>query len=196
MESQFSSIRKSCYAQLRMIGQIRSCLTVKTTETLVRNLVISRLDYCNSLLISIPDYLIHKLQLLQNNAARLVYRLRKYDHITPALISLHWLPITMRPRFKMCLLVFKCFRRSAPDYLFDLLEIQEPQRSLRSGRDTRLLTVPRSSSKLGERAFSISAPMVWNTLPFTLRQIDSVQVFKKELKNHFFVLAYMNTDLL
>ena len=134
----------------------------------------------------------HKLQLLQNNAARLVYRLRKFDHVTPALISLHWLPVSMRPRYKLCSLVFKCLSGSGPEYLSALLVKQDPQRSLRSAQDTELLVIPRTSSKLGERAFSVAGPRIWNTLPFELRKTADIERFKKDLKNHFFVMAYQD----
>lgn len=192
METHVNNLRKSCYAQLRMIGRIRPCLTIETTKSLVRNLVLTRLDYCNSLLIDVPAFLVNKLQLVQNSAARLVYRQRKHDHITPALISLHWLPVAMRSRFKLCLLVYKCLRGTGPKYLNELLSLQDSKRSLRSTQDTRLLQIPRSSSKLGQRAFSISGPVVWNTLPLELRKKDSLQAFKKHLKTHFFTLAYQD----
>ena len=145
MEAHVNHVRKTCYAQLRMIGRLRTCLTSTTTHSLVRNLVLTRLDYCNAVLIDIPEFLIHKLQVLQNNAARLVFRLRRYDHASPALISLHWLPVAMRPKYKVCVLVFQCLSGSGPEYLASLLEIQESRLSLRSAQDNLLLVVPRTS---------------------------------------------------
>ena len=69
--------------------------------------VMSRLDYCNALLIGIQQDLIAKLQRLQNSAARIVSRTRKYEHITPVLIKLHWLLIKLRIQFKVLLLVYE-----------------------------------------------------------------------------------------
>ena len=77
----------------------------------------SRLDYCNSLLYDIGDGLVKKLQAVQNSAARVVTGTRKYDHITPVLRDLHWLPVRHRIDFKVTMSVFKCIDGLAPQYL-------------------------------------------------------------------------------
>ena len=83
--------------------------------------VMSCLDYCNALLIGIQQDLIAKLQRLQNSAARIVSRTRKYEHITPVLIKFHWLPIKFRIQFKVLLLVYKALNGLAPKYIKELL---------------------------------------------------------------------------
>ena len=75
-------------------------LTEDATKTVMQSLVMSRLDYCNALRIGIQQDLIAKLQRLQNSAARIVSRTRKYEHITPVLIKLHWLPIKSSSKTK------------------------------------------------------------------------------------------------
>ena len=92
---------------LRNIGHVRKRLTESTAKQLVQSLVISRLDYCNNLLRGLPSEMLAKLQLVQNNAARLITRTKRRDHITPVLIKLHWLPIKARIDFKILLFVFK-----------------------------------------------------------------------------------------
>ena len=101
-----SVVKKSSF-HLRNIGKARRVLTEDATKTVMQSLVMSRLDYCNALLIWIQQDLIAKLQRLQNSAARIVSRTRKYEHITPVLIKLHWLPIKFRIQFKVLLLVYK-----------------------------------------------------------------------------------------
>ncbi|XP_062571108.1 uncharacterized protein LOC134233132 [Saccostrea cucullata] len=96
MQMQISSVSRACYYQLRNIGRIRPLITEDACKTLVCSLVTSRLDYANALLYGINTTEIAKLQRIQNTAARIITRSRKREHITPILVSLHWLPIDKR----------------------------------------------------------------------------------------------------
>ena len=183
-----SVVKKSSF-RLRNIGKARRVLTEDATKTVMQSLVMSRLDYCNALLIGIQQDLIAKLQRLQNSAARIVSRTRKYEHITPVLIKLHWLPIKFRIQFKVLLLVYKALNGLAPKYIKELLVPYKPRRHLRS-EAKGLLDEPRTRLKFGDRAFSISAPRLWNALPQHLKDSTSCQAFKKCLKTHLFRLAH------
>ena len=81
-------------------GMIRPYLSEKATAILVRSLILSKLDYVNSLLYGMSEGLLDKLQRIQNNAARLVYRKKKFDHVTPLMKELHWLPVRQRIEFR------------------------------------------------------------------------------------------------
>jgi hypothetical protein len=184
-----SSTAKSCYFHLRRISQIRKHLSTEATTKLIISLVISRLDYCNSLLSGLPDSTIQTLQRVQNSAARLILKKKKSDHISPLLISLHWLPISKRIEYKMCLLAYKCLHSSAPHYLSDLLHLYTPSRSLRSSSDPLSFRIPRTKlTTYGPRSFSVAAPIAWNKLPLSLRQLPTLSSFKSALKTHLFSL--------
>ena len=83
-------------------------LTVAATKQLVQALVISRLDYCNSLLTGIQTSLMSRLEMVQHRAARLIFRSSGHQSVTVLMKDLHWLPVTSRVRFKVLVLVFKC----------------------------------------------------------------------------------------
>ncbi len=171
--------------ELRRINSIRHYLSVQATKTLVSAFVLSRLDYCNSLLSGCPQYLLNRLQKVQNNAARLILKAPKTDHITPHLRTLHWLPIDARIKYKLCSLCFGAITSTGPVYLSDLLKIYTPSRQLRSSADIRILCIPSVNTKsYGERSFSYTAPTLWNTLPKDIR--FSVSSFGSAFKTHLF----------
>ena len=98
MENQIQSIIlcQSVNFHLRSINSVRDSLTDEATVLLVHALITSKLDYCNSLLHGLPDKLLNRLQHLQNIAARIVSHTSKFEHITPVMYELHWLPVEMR----------------------------------------------------------------------------------------------------
>ena len=102
---------------LRQIRALAAHLPSFATKALVISLVLSKLDYCDSVMVGLPKTLTRRLQSVVNAAARLVMRKHKYDHITPILSELHWLGIERKIKFKVALLVFKCLKEMAPPYL-------------------------------------------------------------------------------
>ena len=176
------------FCQLRRIGKkIRSFLSTDAANKLAVSLILSRLDYCNSLLAGLPDNKLNKLQRIQNHAARLVLRKSRHASATALLRTLHWLPVKARIQYKIACLCFQCiYQNSMPPYISDLLHPYCPSRTLRS-LDTSLLTVPRFSLEtFGKRSFSVFGPTVWNSLPLSLRKTQCFTTFKTKLKTHLF----------
>ena len=138
--------------------------------------VTCRLDNGNALLYGLPKYLIAKLQVVLNCAAHLILCKQKYDHATPLLTQLHWLPVSQRIIFKILLLTFKLLNGIAPTYLIELLDRYVSPRPLRSS-SRGLLKVPRSNTKYGDRSFSVCAPTLWNSLPDHLRLIQQLLTY-------------------
>ena len=139
--------------------------------------VLSRLGYCNSLLAGCPKYLLSKLQKVQNNVARLIFRTNRSAHVTPMLHSLHWLLIEQRIEYKLSLLCFKIISHQAPIYLSELLHFCTPSRQLRSSADTRVFRIPSFRTKsCGQRSFSYHVPIIWNQLPVSVSHSNSCQL--------------------
>ena len=185
MIPQVNSVCKSAFHQLRNIARIRKYLSPKTTELLVHTFVSSKLDFCNSLLHGIPKHLLRKL-------ARLVTSSSKFNHITPLLMQLHWLPIAERIKFKIVLLTFKGLHDLSPSYIKELLTPYCPARMLRSSSTLLLARSDYNMKTYGARAFAIFAPELWNQLPDDIRSIDNLTTFKSKLKTYFFKIAFKN----
>lgn len=186
-------INKNCskaFRGLYNIKQIRKFPSTDTTKILVHAFITLHLDYCKSLLFGLPGYQQERLQIMLNAAARVICFIPKYDHITPSLIKLHWLPVKQRVEFKIALLVFKAVYGLSPVYLTNLLQIQPTRRYKLRSDDKELLFIPRSKSKSGDRAFTIAGPRIWNNIPLDIRLSANLETFKKNLKTYLFKKAY------
>ena len=193
-----SHITKLCapsFYYVYNIRRIRKYLSRQSTEILVHAFITSRLDYCNGLLYGLPECLLNKLQRIQNDCARLIFREQKFCHVTPFIYELHWLPIKCRIEFKILLITFKILNFLAPTYLLSLIPLMLPSKyNLRNSIDNLLLSYPRFKSKatLGDRSFTFAAPELWNALPFDIRSASTVSSFKAKLKTHLFRHALLS----
>ena len=162
-------------------------LTQDVTRHLVQSLILSRIDYCNVAFAGLPQRSIIRLQAVINAAARLVLRLKKFDHISNAIRDqLQWLRIGDRINFKLCILMYKCLNNCAPAYLADNIKplADDPRRSRLRSSKTADVFIPATKTKMGDRAFRVAGPRAWNSLPSTLQGIKTEATFKKQLKLH------------
>ena len=189
MKDHISSICKTSHFHLRNIGLIRKYLTQDACATLIHSLISSRIDYCNSLLANLPKSSVMPLQRIQDTAARIIALKSKYDHITPVLHALHWLPIKQRIMFKTILLVFRCIQNTAPSYLSELIALRKSSYHTRSSQHITL-EYATPSNTYAARSFSINGPMLFNSLPHHIRDIHTLSAFKSSLKTFLFTASF------
>ena len=178
---------RTAFFHLRRISRVRKQLNRSISETLVNCFITSRLDYCNSLLVALPNCTIQKLQYVQNAAAKLIMLKRKRDHVTPLLKELHWLPIRYRTQFKILVLTWKILNNLAPMNISGMISEYKPTINLRSRNECYLIRpyIPKNCS--GHRAFQNISPFLWNSIPFAVRKSKTIAEFKSKLKHHFFI---------
>ena len=185
LKDHVSNVCKSINLNLYSIGKIRKYLDRPTVENLVNATITSRLDYCNSLMFGIPKELISQFQKRQNHAARVITKWHKYDHITPVLVDLHWLPVKQEIDFKILLLTYKALNGLAPAYMRELLIPYSPV----DGNHQLTLPICRLEY-VSKRSFATAASTLWNNLPLNIKQAPSVDIFKFRIKTNLFQLAY------
>jgi hypothetical protein len=191
MEKQVNSVIQGIHFHLRRISKIRPNLDKATCEKLIHSVITSRLDYHNGLLLGLSEKLLNRLQIAQNNAARLLTGSRRHDHIKPVLFHLHWLPVKQRIAFKILLIIHKSVHApNAPLYLRNQISLYIPSRSLHSADDPWRLHVPRSFRKYGAHSLSVGGARLWNTLPSDIREPVSLYTFKRKLKTLLFNQAF------
>ena len=119
MNAHVSNIARTCYSELRRLASIRRFLTSTATATLVSAFVLSRIDYCNSLLFGSTHDVTSHLQRIQNYAARVILRLPMSSSITMHLKSLH---VKARSTYKIACLCYHCHSSTEPSYVADMLQ--------------------------------------------------------------------------
>lgn len=190
MEHHVNTVCRSAYMHLHNLHKIKPYLDNISLERLIHAFITTKLDYGNAVLLGYPQTLLQKLQRVQNSAARMLTGTSRYQHITPVLYDLHWLPVVQRIHFKVAVLLFKSKNHLAPIYLEELVQPYVSTRTLRSS-DSELLRVPFTRSSLvAQRAFSVAGPTLWNTLPAELRQCNELTSFKRLLKTFLFKQFY------
>lgn len=141
LKEQVSTTIDACFHALGLLRRVFTFLPLSTRKTLIQTLVLSRLDYCNALLISASEASLNKLQVVQNTAARLVSNAPSLTPSLPLLQRLHWLPVRKQISFKICCIVHKSLNGKGPRYLAEKLMKYQPPRALHSGNKS-LLVVP------------------------------------------------------
>lgn len=184
-----SSVCKSAFYHTRALRHIRKSLTYDMATAVATSLIQSRLDYANSLFYGISKANLNKLQRVQNSLARIVLKRHPSQSSRDLLSDLHWLPIQHRINFKLATITFKALSSQQPPYLSSLLHpyVHQSSHTLRSSSQ-HILAIPRCRTEFGKRAFSHSAPSVWNTIPIDIRSSPSIASFKRGLKSYFFAL--------
>ena len=142
LKSQINTVVKNCNHQIKNIYYIRKYLTISCLKMVVVSQVLSRLDFCNGIYTNLPKFLLKKLQVVLNKAARLVTGCSYEERVTPHLIELHWLPIKARILFKVCTLTHIALKTNKPTYLAEKLI---PSRNR--------FFVPRVKTNYGKRTF-------------------------------------------
>ncbi len=183
-----------CFGALRQLRTVRQHVPTAVFQSLVTTLVLSRLDYGNVVLAGASKDLLRRLQSVQNAAARLVFSLRRRDHVSDALLQLHWLKVPERIKYKLLTLTFRALHGTAPHYLnlFERVAENSGRLGLRSAVTHHLVIPPSRLVSVGGRSFPVVAASAWNCLPSDIVDTVSTDVFRARLKTFLFRQSYPN----
>jgi len=180
-----SAVARSCNYYARAIRHIRHLLTLDLAQTLACSLILSRIDYCNSVLHGAPSSTIQQLQGFQYKAARIVLQAPRRSDVNSLLQTLHWLPVEQRINYKLAVLTFKTQQTSSPQYLNQHISLRNSARNTRSS-SVPLLCMPFRRTSFARRSFSTAAPLTWNSLPPAVLYCDFLSTLNSRLKTHLF----------
>ena len=166
--------------------RLRYYLSKETKLTIVTTYILSKMDYCNSLLAGITGELMDKIQKLINASVRFICNLKRRSHITEHAKQLHILPAKERILYKLSIIAFKILNGQSPDYLRSMISIKDIRRTnLRSEDDYFMLEPMKPDNTIAYRITSS-----WNNLSYDTRSVNNIDEFKKKLKTVYYNIAY------
>ena len=192
MERQVNNVKQKCSWTMTNLRTISHYLDEEVKLMLVKQLIISKVDYCNALYMNLPMVRLKKLKSVLNAGVRFIYNIHDINEdLLPYYKKAHILPIEQRVLFKVCLLSYKVAYGYAPDYLQELVQLEEPPSVARTRstyvNDKLRFKVPKMSKlKASNRRFTYYAPECWNSIPLRIRMIKDIATFKGMLKNHLY----------
>ena len=149
-DKQVSETCKASYFHIRALCHIRSSLTTEACKTVAAAIMGSRLDYCNSLLVSN----LARLQLVQNTLVRFVAQKSRFCHIMPIFADLHWLPVRHRINYKIATIAFTVLHFQQPSFLAAIVPRYVSTRSLRSSSSMSISILSRKTAMARSKSFS------------------------------------------
>ena len=184
--SHINELSKRMHFSYRSLKRLQYFLPFKTKIMLAQCLLMPIIDYADVCYLDVTEELTNKLERLQNLAIRFIYGLRKYDHVSQFRAQLNWLPIRFRRDMHILSFLFKILNyQNFPSYLRSRFKIlPTPARSRRSCV-IPMLDFPKSNTKFLQKSFSVYAPLLWNNLPKSIQESQSIISFKSSLKEYF-----------
>ena len=167
-------------AKLCQINRVKDCFDSDTLCLIINALVMSKLYYCSAVWSNTSATNVKKLRTVPNFACRILTNTGRYDHVTPALRTIHWLSVEEHLKYREALITYKCMNRLAPPYLSKLFMKRNEIHDLNT-RNNEALHIPQYKAVSGQRTFHYRAVKLWNDLDEDLKKLPWKR-FKIELK--------------
>ena len=171
-DKHISLITKQCNYKIFKIKQIKHLLNQTSLKILTSAYILSKLDYCNSLLINIPKIQEKRLNKIINHTCRLIYKFPKRTHITLYRKKLKFLTFKHRSIYKILTIIHTALKTDIPKYMSDSIKLKLKS-NLRS-----------SNKKLLKQDITNNFPQLWNKLPITVTNENNTNTFKSKLHKY------------
>ena len=186
---QIDNVCKKVYASLSMLRRVRPYVDESTLKTLYLCLVQSHLDYCCEIWGLRFNMHTERIIKLQKRAARLILKCNFYTPSKEMFHELNWLPFNDRVTYFKCIFMYRCINGLSSEFYRDMFTFASNSHSFntRYAAKDNLIT-PKAHTEIFKHSLSYSAILLWNNLPFEIKQSQSLSIFKRKLKVHLFKL--------
>ena len=188
-DDHIDSIVSSCMGKLCQISRVKDSFDKDTLCLMVSSLVMSKLFYCSSVWSNTSSKNVKKLQAVQNFTCRIVSNTHKFDHITPAMEELEWLPIKDLLLYRYSIMTYNAYTGWHHTILLVNFVIVSQFMVVKT-RNCDQLQIPLYTSAAGQRSFKFRGAKIWNSLDTDLKEHKSLKNFKLALKSRLFSNLY------
>mgnify|MGYP002716484922 CR=1 FL=1 len=180
-----NNICKKAYGSLHSLYRLKHFLPEPVKASLVQTLVISHLDYCDTVYIDLTEVQSKRIQRIQNACVRFVHNARRYDHLTDYYRQLRWAKMHARRQLHVLMLLWKIIKYKQPTYLYDRFKFLSESHTFntRSKERSTLVIHPHKSDFLA-KSFTLTASRAWNSIPCDIKNSPSLTIFKRKLKEY------------
>ena len=175
---QISSLCQSINYRLYILRRIQHFLPMNTRTAFCNAYILPSIDYCSTIWGGTSVKNLEKVGRLQKRAARLIFN--DYSSRSNTLFRrLNWLPVMHRIEHNKAVLVYKCMNNLLPEYMNEMFTVQSSSRYTLRSETRGNLVIPKATTNLFKQSLQYSGPKIWNDLPVTLRNSESLATFKK-----------------
>ena len=175
MRLHLDKVYKKASSKLKLLSRMRPLLTRSAAESVYKAVIVPGILYCSTPVLKIAETDCRKFESLQNRALKIIYGKQQKD--------CKLMSIESSKKYKACLLVFKCLKRTSIEVMNTCLEPLNHNQNTRNNKYAA--RIPRVRTEAGKKAFWFQGPKLYNELPSSLRQLDSFIIFKHKLKQFY-----------
>ena len=178
-DDQFRKVKGKISGGLKSMKKLKNLISQSQLDHVYRALVESHLRYANVIWGSLPKSKLNTLQRLQDRARSIIDQSRLKDNW-----SHNWLTVEQLTKFDRSVMTYKIISRQCPESLWDKNQHRTQHSNYRT-RNCRDLQIPRNNLEYVKKGFHYSALKAWNDIPINIRELPTLNRFKKQLKNYF-----------
>ena len=182
---------KKLTTSLRIMKKTKPYLNQELLTNIYNSIVKPHFDYCSVVWDSIDMSLADQLQKLQNRAARIITGAPYTVHTCEIFSKLGWITLAQERKCQKATMIHKIMNNCAPSYLSEMLENQFGPTNYNLRSSEKSIQIPKVRTKCYKRSFAVSGPILWNSLPNSLKEEKSLQKFKQKIKTHNFCIDNM-----
>lgn len=189
-EEYINKVTRNCFYRLKILYGIKEYISVEVRKRLVESLVLSKLNYCDTVygpcILSRTENLIQR---IQNACARFCFDIPRRSHVTPFLNENNVLKMAARRRLHLSCLLFGVVSTQCPSYLFHKINWRQNRSQLYTARIcTKPLVTARHRTAAFRGSFKFAATRCWNDIPPPIRNLKSLDSFKYQYKKLLLVI--------